>query len=110
MLDWLLGKRGGDGLHAATLAARLNGPEALTLLDVREPQEWAEGRIAGAVHIPLGELPTRWQELPASKPVAVICRSGARSARATAFLHGQGVDAQNVEGGMLAWNGPITRG
>ncbi|MEB3329372.1 MAG: rhodanese-like domain-containing protein [Candidatus Sericytochromatia bacterium] len=110
MLDWLLGKRGGDGLHATTLAERLAAPEAPCLLDVREPHEWAEGHVAGALHIPLGQLPTRWQELPTGRPVAVICRSGARSARATAFLRGQGLDAHNVEGGMLAWSGPVERG
>lgn len=59
-----------------------------------------------AVHIPLGELPARVGELaefPEDNPVYVICRSGGRSARATAWLNASGWDAVNVAGGMGAW-------
>ncbi|MDO5712284.1 MAG: rhodanese-like domain-containing protein, partial [Micrococcales bacterium] len=54
-------------------------------------------------HIPLGELESRRGELPQERPIVVACRSGARSARAVAFLRGQGYDAFNLTGGMLAW-------
>ncbi len=81
--------------------------EGLVLLDVREPDEWAAGHAPEAVHVPLGELPSRTGELadlPDDRPVHVICRSGGRSARATAWLNAAGVvDAVNVEGGMKAW-------
>jgi rhodanese-related sulfurtransferase len=73
------------------------------LLDVREPDEWAAGRAPNAVHIPLYELPERFGEIPAGRPLSVVCRVGARSAQATAWLLAQGVDARNVAGGMLAW-------
>lgn len=73
------------------------------LLDVREPDEYAEVHAAGATLIPLGELPARAGEVPTSGTVYVICRSGARSARAVAFLREAGVDAVNVGGGTLAW-------
>jgi glyoxylase-like metal-dependent hydrolase (beta-lactamase superfamily II)/rhodanese-related sulfurtransferase len=76
------------------------------LIDVREPQEFndALGHAPGAVLIPLGQLPQRFQEIPKDKPVAVICRSGARSARATLFLRQNGFDrVANVSGGMLRW-------
>lgn len=82
------------------------------LLDVREDDEWGAGRAPQAVHIPLGELPQRLDDLPAQRPLAVVCRSGGRSARATQFLLGQGVDAINVSGGMQAWASagrPMTR-
>jgi sulfur dioxygenase len=76
------------------------------LIDVREPQEFndALGHAPGAVLIPLGQLPQRFQEIPKDKPVAIICRSGARSARATLFLRQNGFDrVANVSGGMLRW-------
>ncbi|MFC4005129.1 rhodanese-like domain-containing protein [Prauserella oleivorans] len=79
----------------------------LVLLDVREPDEWAAGHAPGAVHIPLGELPSRTDELaelPDDRPVYVICRTGGRSARATAWLNAAGLaDAVNVAGGMKSW-------
>lgn len=73
------------------------------LLDVREPHEWSAGRAPRAVHVPLSELPSRLAELPAERPLPVVCKVGGRSAQAVAFLLAQGVDARNVDGGMLAW-------
>jgi rhodanese-related sulfurtransferase len=73
------------------------------LLDVREPDEFAAGHAPGAVLRPLGEVPAAVSELPDGRIVLVICRSGARSARATQFLRHQGVDAVNLDGGMQAW-------
>jgi len=72
-------------------------------LDVREHDEWEAGRAPDAVHIPLGELAERCEELPTDRRVAVICRSGNRSGRATTFLLDRGLDAVNVAGGMKAW-------
>jgi rhodanese-related sulfurtransferase len=77
--------------------------ETHQILDVRDPYEWHAGRIDGAVHIPLHQLPTRLDELDLGSPVAVICRSGNRSAMATNWLRQQGVDAHNVNGGVIAW-------
>ncbi|MGW5050805.1 rhodanese-like domain-containing protein [Actinokineospora sp. NPDC004072] len=77
-------------------------PAEATLLDVREPDEWAAGHAPGAVHIPMGELAGRLDELP-DAPLHVICRSGGRSARVTAYLNANGWDAVNVEGGMQSW-------
>lgn len=74
-----------------------------TVLDVREADEWAAGHIAGAVHIPLAELPARLSEVPAGDRVVVACRSGGRSARAAAFLLHRSVRAVNLDGGMMAW-------
>lgn len=73
------------------------------LIDVREDDEWAAGHAGQAVHLPLGDLPVRLGEVPRDARVHVVCRSGARSARAVAFLLEQGVDAVNVDGGMRAW-------
>jgi rhodanese-related sulfurtransferase len=86
-------------------------PEGAVLLDVREPDEWAAGHAPEALHIPLGDLAARLGELPAGSDVYVVCRSGGRSARATAYLNVNGWDAINVAGGMRAWelaNLPLT--
>lgn len=74
------------------------------IIDVREPDEWAAGHAPGAVHIPLGDLPSRVGDLPESDAtIAVTCRSGGRSSRAVAWLTQQGYDVANLEGGMKAW-------
>jgi rhodanese-related sulfurtransferase len=74
-----------------------------TVIDVRMPDEFAEVRVPGARLIPLPELPERITEIPADGEVFVICRSGARSARAVEFLAANGREAINVAGGTLAW-------
>lgn len=79
-------------------------PEGLTVLDVREPAEWAHGRIDGALHIPLGSLVERVAEVPTENQVLVVCKVGGRSAQATGFLVQSGVDAVNLDGGMLEWS------
>ena len=78
-------------------------PADAVLLDVREDDEWAAGRAPGAVHIPMTELAGRLDEVPDGDPVYVICRSGGRSARVTAYLNEQGWDSVNVAGGMGGW-------
>jgi rhodanese-related sulfurtransferase len=78
-------------------------PDDAWLLDVREDDEWAAGHVPGARHIPLGQLGERAAEVPQDQPVYVICRSGARSARAAQALAGAGWRAINVAGGMQDW-------
>ncbi len=83
--------------------ARLAGGEEVFLLDVREPAEVAEWAYPIGVHIPLGELGGRVDELPRDVTVVVACRSGQRSARAAQALSDAGWSAENLAGGMLAW-------
>ncbi|MDN5603949.1 rhodanese-like domain-containing protein [Kocuria koreensis] len=78
-------------------------PEGAKILDVREDYEWEEGHIDGAQHLPLDQVPARYGEIPLDEDVFVICRSGGRSLRATAYLNQYGFDAFNVVGGMGAW-------
>jgi rhodanese-related sulfurtransferase len=75
----------------------------LHLLDVREPDEWKAGHIAGAQHIPLGELRERLAELPTDGTILAVCRSGSRSEAATRGLRTLGYAAENLEGGVTAW-------
>jgi len=74
------------------------------LLDVREDDEWAAGHAPHAVHLPMGEVAARLDEVPADGTLYVICRSGGRSARVTAYLNANGWDALNVADGMLGWH------
>ena len=78
--------------------------EGALLLDVREPDEWEAGHAPAAVHVPLAALAARAGELDRDRPVVAVCRSGARSERAAAFLRQQGHDAVNLDGGMQAWS------
>lgn len=79
-------------------------PADASILDVREDDEWQAGHIEGATHIPLSDLPDRLSELLDGDRLIVTCRSGARSARATAYLQQAGIQAANLDGGMQAWN------
>jgi rhodanese-related sulfurtransferase len=83
-----------------------NLPDSAVLLDVRENDEWAAGHAPAAVHVPMGQVPQRLDELATTlpdRPVHVVCRSGGRSAQVTAYLAQAGWDAVNVDGGMQAW-------
>jgi rhodanese-related sulfurtransferase len=77
------------------------------ILDVREQDEWDAGHAPSALHIPLGDLPSRLGELPDTDAgtLAITCRGGGRSSRAVAWLTQQGFDVANLEGGMKAWHG-----
>jgi hydroxyacylglutathione hydrolase len=77
---------------------------AVTLIDVRNPNEWAEGHIATARHIPLGYLADRVDEIPQTKPIVLQCAAGARSAIAASLLRARGVEQViNLIGGMGEW-------
>ena len=73
------------------------------LLDVREPEEWAAGHAPDAQFVPLRDVPARVDELPHERRIVAVCRSGARSGKATEFLQARGFDVVNLAGGMQAW-------
>ncbi|GAC1393086.1 MAG: rhodanese-like domain-containing protein [Vulcanimicrobiaceae bacterium] len=75
------------------------------LLDVREQDEWDTGHVGGALHIPLGEIPARVNELPQDREILCMCRSGRRSAKAQAIIAGTLPKRTviNVSGGILQW-------
>ena len=77
-----------------------------TLLDVRQPGEYEQERIAGAKLIPLPELPGRVSELDPEKPLIAYCAVGGRSRAAAQYLSGQGFqEVYNLKGGVAAWQG-----
>ena len=80
------------------------GNNPYTVLDVREPSEWREGHIQGAINIPFHHLASHLDDLPSNKPVAAVCGGGNRSSIATSILQREGFDPVNIVGGMGAWN------
>ncbi len=73
------------------------------LLDVREPDEYVRGHVAGAVLVPMSQLANRIGEIDDTSPVFVICASGNRSGAMTDLLRSAGIDAVSVTGGTGAW-------
>lgn len=101
----------------ATLAATTSYPLEITttdaaakrnagafILDVRQPEEWADYHVPGSTLIPLGELSARVNEVPRDKEVVVICRSGNRSATGRDVLRAAGFDqVTSLRGGLTKW-------
>ena len=87
------------------LKGLLDRGETPVVLDVREAGELAsEPYPFEVLHVPMRELPRRVSELPRGVRIVCACRSGARSAQVTHWLRRQGLDAENLEGGFLAWS------
>lgn len=87
-----------DGRQARTLVA-----EGAFLLDVRTPEEFADGHIEGAVNVPVQSLRERLDEVPRDRPIVVYCQSGRRSAAAAAILEQAGYEAIHDLGGIGNW-------
>jgi rhodanese-related sulfurtransferase len=86
------------------LKNRIAQGESLYMIDVREAEEVAAGMIPAAIHIPLGELPDRHEEIQRGSEIILICRSGNRSGKAYDYLQMLGFTGlKNMTGGMLAW-------
>src|SRR5690625_4520184 len=94
-------------MTAKEIEVLVNEGKELNLIDVREDDEVVEGKIIGAIHIPLGSVETRMHELDKSKEYIMVCRSGGRSGHATEFLESQGYQVINMQDGMLAWQGKV---
>ena len=74
-----------------------------TLIDVREPEEYAQVRVPGGILVPLQTVPDRLANVPTDGTFYVICAKGGRSREAAEFLITKGRDAVNVTGGTTAW-------
>lgn len=89
--------------HAA--AERLQAePDTTILLDVREHEELQSAAVVGAIHIPMGTVPARLDEIDRDRTVICMCHLGGRSAQVAEFLRAQGYkDVLNLTGGIEAW-------
>ncbi|SFJ38906.1 Rhodanese-related sulfurtransferase [Halobacillus dabanensis] len=82
--------------------------EDITVIDVREDEEVAQGMVPNAKHIRLADIPQKVEELPKEQEYVMVCRSGRRSMNAAEFMQGKGFSkVQNMEGGMLKWDGEL---
>ncbi len=89
---------------APDLHRRLQADRRLVVLDVREPFEWDEGHVAGALHIPMRDVAARVAEIPRDRPIALVCRGGPRSSLVGSLLLARGfTNLTNVWGGMTGW-------
>jgi rhodanese-related sulfurtransferase len=96
-----------------TLAAKMAAGKPIQLIDVRTPEEFAEGHLAGAINIPLGEFDPEALPDPQGSERVLYCRSDRRSGIAAARLTAaSGTPALHLDGGILAWEAsdfPIER-
>ena len=76
----------------------------IQLVDVREDYEWDEGRIAGARHLAMGDLPAQAETIDRETPVVFYCRVGGRSAMAANAFRNAGFEAYTMTGGLVAWD------
>lgn len=94
-------------LSADEVKNLLEKGEMIHLVDVREDFEVETGKIPQAVHIPMNTIPENLDRFDKEQTYIIVCRSGARSEKVGYFLLEQGIQAINMEGGMLAWTGEI---
>jgi rhodanese-related sulfurtransferase len=90
-------------LSVSELQEKMTTEKHPYLLDVRQPEEFRSGHIAGAKLIPLGELDRRLAEVPKGREVVCICASGHRSVPAGRKLLAAGYTASSMKNGMIAW-------
>ncbi len=80
-----------------------NKKDSIEIIDVRQPEEYAQSHIGGVKLIPLGELSERMNEIDWNKDVVFMCRSGTRSGMAVSMATTLGKNSRNLDGGILAW-------
>ncbi len=85
--------------------AKLDSDADLTLVDVREPWEFQTASIEGSKNIPMGDVPSRVQELDPEAHIVVVCHHGVRSLNVTSWLRQMGFEnAQSLRGGIDRWS------
>ena len=97
-------KSNATDITVVELKERLDRGDALTIVDVREPNEYQINRLPGSQLIPLGEIPRRYAELDPDDEIIVSCKIGGRSAKAADYLRSVGFKhVLNLKGGIIAW-------
>lgn len=91
-------------MDVAELRARSKTERPVQVVDVRTPPEYGSGHVPGAINVPLGDFERTADGLDRTRPTAVICAGGYRSAAAASLLQREGLrDLYNVIGGTAAW-------
>jgi rhodanese-related sulfurtransferase len=93
-----------DEITPVDLKSRFERGDDLIVIDVREPEEIAIAKFPNAVHVPMGEIPSRVTELDPDKETVVVCHHGIRSAQVAMYLARMGFErVLNLSGGIDAW-------
>ena len=91
-------------IDVQTLKSKLDDNDDFILIDVREDQELKVCKIDRAIHIPMGVVPARLNDIDSDKPVVVMCKSGGRSAQVCQYLNENGYsNIYNLNGGITSW-------
>jgi rhodanese-related sulfurtransferase len=93
-----------DSLTPRQLDTRLRSDEPPLVVDVREDWEREIASIPGSLHVPMGEIPGRLDDLPADRDLVLQCHHGARSLQAAMWLERQGYRVANLDGGIDGWS------
>ena len=98
-----------QSITATELKQRLDNGEDVQIVDVREANEVAIGRIPNSIHIPLAQVLERMSEIDPSRDTVVHCKMGGRSARAIEALQRSGYTGKlaNLTGGIIAWSNEV---
>jgi rhodanese-related sulfurtransferase len=92
-------------LEPVELRARLDRGDAITIVDVREPEEIRIAAFPGALNIPMGEIPARLSELDPDAELVIVCHHGVRSAQVAIYLARSGfMRVSNLRGGIDEWS------
>ena len=96
-------------ITATELKQRLDNGDDIQVIDVREANEVAIGRIPNSVHIPLAQVLNRMEEIDPNRETVVHCKMGGRSARAIDALQRSGFKGNllNLKGGIIAWSNEV---
>jgi sulfur-carrier protein adenylyltransferase/sulfurtransferase len=96
-------------ITATELKQRLDKGDDIQIVDVREDNEVAIGRIPKSIHIPLAQVLTRMNEIDPTRETVVHCKMGGRSARAIDALQRSGFSGtlSNLKGGIIAWSNEV---
>ncbi|HYF93233.1 MAG TPA: rhodanese-like domain-containing protein [Symbiobacteriaceae bacterium] len=99
-----------ESVSTQELQERVERREKLTIVDVREPWEYAEGHIPGSILRPLGQIKTWANEFDKDREILLICRTASRSAAAYKYMRSMGfTNIKNVSGGIITWRGRVAR-
>jgi len=98
-----------EEITSTELKQRLDNGDDIQIVDVREDNEVAIGRIPNSIHIPLGQVLSRMSEIDPNRETVVHCKMGGRSARAIDALQRSGFQGKliNLKGGIIGWSNEV---
>ncbi|GED32055.1 hypothetical protein BCE02nite_31960 [Brevibacillus centrosporus] len=95
-------------IGSEALTQMINDRNDMTIVDLREPELFAKGRVPNAINIPFAEIKTNYTRIPKDKKVVFVCHTGRMGTESGNFLLENGYkDVYNLDGGMAKWNGQM---